>query len=51
MPNCVKTLVDLFCMGNASGGWKSRGTKVRFRRSFKFSNQVSRGGGGTNWGT
>ncbi len=26
--DCIKTLVDLFCKGNMSGGWKLRGTKV-----------------------
>ena len=26
--DCIKTLAYLFCKRNASGGWKSRGTKV-----------------------
>ena len=37
-----------FCMGSVSGRWKSHGAIVWLCRSFKSSNQVSRGVGGTS---
>jgi hypothetical protein len=48
--SCVKTLIDLFCKGSASGGWKLRGKQCDSVDPLSLVIKCL-GGGGTSRGT